>query len=189
MAGQPLKRKLVDELERRAARMSEEQGEPLSALDVIHDWVASGRTMKDLTAELGKAIGHNLQSSGVLTTWVHSQPGGKALLAQARELASHALVEETIDILDDAEDTKTGLMRAKLRAENNRWLAGKWNRKDYGEQPAQVAVTFDIGQLHIDAMRQRRIEQGDTTPTLALPAVEGQDYELLPAEPGGKGES
>jgi hypothetical protein len=74
-----------------------------------------------------------------------------------------------------------------MRAENNRWLASKWNRKDYGEQPQVQINQIDIGQLHIDAMRQRRIEIGDTTPSLALPAlaaVEGADYELMPAEPG-----
>jgi hypothetical protein len=186
LAGQPLKRKIVEELERRAQAMSEEQGEPVTALDVVHDWVAAGRTMIDLAADVGKSIGHNLASSGVLTTWVHSTPGGKAMMAQAREIAAHALAEETVQILEDADEDKSALLKARLRAENNRWLASKWNRRDYGETPQVQVNNFDIGQLHIDAMRQRRLETGDTTPTLALPAaVEGQDYEVLPTTTEG----
>lgn len=188
MAGMPLKRKLVAELERRAVGMTEEVGEPCGPLDVVHDWVAAGRTLKDLTIELGKAVGHNLSAStGILTTWVNSTPEGRAMLAQAREIAAHVLAEETQDILDEADEDKEALMKAKLRAENNRWLASKWNRPVYGEQTPQVALSFDIGQLHIDAMRQRRLETGDQTPSLAIP---GKDYEMLPAgepEPGGGG--
>jgi hypothetical protein len=192
MAGQPLKRKLIEELERRAAALAEETGEPCSPLDVIHDWVAAGRTMRDLTIELGRAVGHQLSaSSGILTTWVNGTPEGRAMLAQARQIAAHALAEETMDILEDADDDKLALLKAKLRAENNRWLAGKWNREAYGETP-QVQVNnnrFDIGQLHIDAMRQRRIETGDTTPTLALPAaIEGADYEVMPTQRVGSHE-
>lgn len=182
MAGQPLKRKIIEELDRRAIALSEERGEPLGALDVVHDWVAAGRTMKDLLFELGRAVGHRFtESNGMLTVWVNSTPEGRAMLAQARELAAHELAEETVDILDRADEDKSALMKAKLRAENNRWLASKWNRKDYGETPPTVALSFDIGQLHIDAMRQRRIEMGDVSPTLALPAPEGADYEILPA--------
>jgi hypothetical protein len=189
MAGQPLKRKLIEELERQAAEMSEEHGEPLGPLDVIHDWIAAGRTMRDLTIEVGKKVGHKLSaSSGILTTWVNSTPEGRAMLAQARKIAASALAEETVDILENADETKEALTKAKLRAENNRWLASKYDRETYGESAPQVALSFDIGQLHIDAMRQRRIETGDTTPTLALPAREGEDYEVLPpaAEPGNE---
>ena len=178
MAAQPLKRRLVEELEKRAAALSQERGEELTALDVVHDWVAAGRTMRDLSRELGKAIGRNLESSGVLTTWVHGQPGGRALMAQAREMAAHALAEETIEILEEADEEKSALLKARLRAENNRWLASKYNRRDYGETPPQLAVNLDFGSLHIDAMRQRRVEDGDTTPTLALPVPEAE-YELV----------
>jgi hypothetical protein len=184
MAGQPLKRKLIEELERRAALMTDEHGEPCGPLDVIHDWVAAGRTMRDLTIDVGKDVGHKLSaSSGILTTWVNSTPEGRAMLAQAREIAAHALAEETLDILEQADEDKNALTKAKLRAENNRWLASKYNRRDYGETPQVQINQYDIGQLHIDAMRQRRLETGDQTPSLSLPpAVEGQDYEVLPPE-------
>lgn len=180
MAGQPLKRRLIEELERRAVAASEEAGEPQGPLDVIHDWVASGGTMIDLTLDLAKRIGYTniSERSGILSAWVNSTPEGRATLAQAREIAAHRLAEETEDILDQADETKEALAKAKLRAENKRWLASKWNRAVYGENVPQVAVSFDIGQLHIDAMRQRRLETGDQSPTLAIP---GKDFEVLPA--------
>jgi hypothetical protein len=188
MAGMPLRRKLVAELERRAQAMADEIGEPAGPLDYLHDRIAAGASMRDITIELGAAVGHKLAAnSGIVTAWVNSTPEGRAMLAQARSLAAHALAEATIDILEEADEDKQALMKAKMRAENNRWLASKWNRKDYGEQPQVQINQIDIGQLHIDAMRQRRIEIGDTTPSLALPAlaaVEGADYELMPAEPG-----
>ncbi len=180
MAAQPLKRKLIAELERRALEMGVEREEEVTVFDYIYDWVSSGQTMKDLTLALGKAVGHNLAaSSGILTSWVNSTPDGQEMLRRARANAAHLLAEEAGEIIDNAEDSKLGLLRARLRVDQNRWLAGKWNRKDYGETPAQVAINFDVGQLHIDAMRQRRIEEGDSTPTLALPAAEGADYEMV----------
>lgn len=189
MAGQPLKRKLIAELERRAQAATEERGEPVTVFDYISEWVSGGQTMRDLTLALGRAVGHDLAaSSGILTTWVNGTPEGRQMLIDARANAAHVLAEETIDILDEADEDKQALQKAKLRAENHRWLAGKWNRKDYGEQPqVQINNHLDIGQLHIDAMRQRRIEEGDATPSLAIP---GRDYELLPAgepEPGAEG--
>lgn len=182
MAGRPLRTKLIEELERRAIELGVERGEELGPLDYIYDRVSSGTTMRDLTLEVGKACGHNLAaSSGILTNWVNSTPDGQEMLRRARANAAHILAEEAGDIIDEADDSKLGLMRAKLKVEQHRWLAGKWNRRDYGEQPqVQINNNLDIGQLHIDAMRQRRIEQGDSTPTLALPTAEGADYEVLP---------
>jgi hypothetical protein len=181
LAGHPIKRKLIKELERRAQAMADETGEVCGPLDVIHDWVASGGTLLDLTLDCGKKVGANLsERSSILSTWVNSTAEGRAMLSQAREIASHAMVEEAMDIVDSADETKEALAKAKLRAEQRQWLASKWNRQTYGETPQVQINQFDIGQLHIDAMRQRRIETGDTTPTLALPAaVEGQDYEVV----------
>jgi hypothetical protein len=191
MAGQPIRRKIVAELEKEAAALTEERGEPITVLDVVYEWVVTGRKVSELAIEMGKRCGLKLSvndGGGVLSAWVNKQEGGREMLAQARADAAHILAEEALEIVDDVDEEKSAIAKAKLRADQRQWLAAKWNRQAYGETAPQVAVQFDIGQLHIDAMRQRRLETGDHTPSLALP---GRDYEVLPAgesaDPGGGG--
>jgi hypothetical protein len=168
MAGQPIRRKLVAQLEREAAALSEERGEQLSVLDVVFERVSGGEKMGNIGLELAKKCDLKisfLTASSVLSAWVNKQDGGREMLAQARAEAAHA---------DDVSEDKQAIAKAKLQSDNRQWLASKWNRKAYG-QDAQIAVnTYNLGALHIDALRQRRIE--DSTPAAA---IEGQDYEVL----------
>lgn len=186
MAGQPVKRQIIAELERRAALQSTE-AEPFTALDYIHDYIAAGSTMLALADELGKALKRNV-SAGVITTWAHSTPEGRALLAQARALAAHSFAEEALQIVDDADEEKSALLKARLRAEQRMRLASKWNRKDYGDEPlVALNQTLNMGQMHLDALRQRSIE-AKAVPVLP-PAAEGADYELVTDEPASEGAS
>jgi hypothetical protein len=177
MAGQPIRRKLVAQLEREAAALSEERGEQLSVLDVVFERVSGGEKMGNIGLELAKKCDLKisfLTASSVLSAWVNKQDGGREMLAQARAEAAHALAEESVELADDVSEDKQAIAKAKLQSDNRQWLASKWNRKAYG-QDAQIAVnTYNLGALHIDALRQRRIE--DSTPAAA---IEGQDYEVL----------
>jgi hypothetical protein len=176
LSGQPVKRLIVAELERRAALQATPQ-EPFSALDYIHDYIAAGSTMMALADELGTAMKRRV-NAGVITTWVHRTPEGRATLAQARALAAHSFAEEALQIVDDADEDKTALLKARLRAEQRMQLASKWNRSVYGVEAPQVNVALNLGALQIDALRQRQIEL-KAVPMLA-PASEGADYEIVP---------
>jgi hypothetical protein len=181
MAGQPIKRALVAQLEKQAAESSEDRGEALTALDVVYEWVAAGRKTKELVQALAKAAGVRVSENAggsILTTWVHGQDGGREMMDRARGDAAHALAQEALEIVDEADEDKTALNKAKLQADQRNWLASRWNRKAYGQDTASIALNLDLGGLHIDALRQRKLE--DAVPQ---PAVEGEDYEVLPALP------
>lgn len=177
MAGQPVKRRIIAELERRAKAASTPEA-ALTALDIIHDYIAAGATMRDLTRDLAKVLGENV-SDGVLTTWVHSTPGGRAMLAQARALAAHAMAEESLEIVDDADEEKSALNKAKLRADQRMRLAAAWNRKDYGQDQQAISVTINNGQEHLEALRHRQVQ--NATPKMLPPAE--ADFEIVSDEP------
>ncbi len=175
MPGSPMKRQIILELERRAVAASTPE-EPMTALDVVHDFVAAGQTLRDLAGDIGTRLKRNDISAGVLGAWIHKQEGGSAMLEQARKLAAHGMADEALEIVDQVDEDKSAIAKAKLRAEQRMKMAAAYNRRDFGSDGPSVAVTFDMGQLHIDAMRQRMVT---AVVTPALPVVEGADYEII----------
>lgn len=172
MAGQPIKRALIAELERRGKL----EDPPLSGLDYVCEWVAGGQTMRDLVRDVNVTTKLDLNlDTTLLSSYVNATKEGKQKMIQARAAAAHILAEQGMEILDDADEDRDAIAKAKGRAEYRRWLAGAWNREAYGQQQAQVSVNVNLAQLHIDAMRKREI------PVVApQPALEaGADYEVL----------
>lgn len=179
MAGRPMRRRMLIELDRRAQeyRNEHELGAEFTSLDYVCEWVAGGATMRDLirdmntTAELGMDVG-----SGLLSSWVNSSKEGKVKMAEARAIASHILAEDGMDILDEADEDRDALTKAKARSDYRRWLASVWNPKQYGNQQPQLAVNVNLAQLHIEAMRKREIPTVASVPVLP---PNGPDYEVV----------
>ena len=72
----------------------------------------------------------------------------------ARLLAAHNLVEDGMEIIDDADtESNAGVTKAKERANYRKWLAGVRNRKDYGEASKGPVIALNINALHLDALK------------------------------------
>ncbi|MFL9934245.1 helix-turn-helix domain-containing protein [Paraburkholderia sp. RL18-103-BIB-C] len=106
-----------------------------------------GRTQSEIAAELGVM-------RTTVTRWLNAHSERKQALADSRAHAAHGLAEGLVAIADDAANAGSAheVQAAKLRIETRRWLAGVWNRAEYGERQAGVVV--NIGTLHLDALRQ-----------------------------------
>jgi hypothetical protein len=171
-----MKRRMVAELERRAAELHTLE-DPVTALDVVATWIAGGGTMRALAADLSEKLGQPV-SYGVLSAWANKTEEGKAALVAAREIDAHNLVEEGQEILDDlagTEVTREEINLAKARSEVRLWRASRYNRRQFGADVPQVNVGLSINGQHLEALRIRAVE-AKAAPLIAPPGV---DYETV----------
>lgn len=171
IAGSPLKRSMIVELTRRAA----EAGEGAAPEDVVCALVASGETLIEVARRLEQDTGLPI-SPGIVGAWMNADPKRKAALAEARKQSAPILAEQAMEILDDVDEDRDAIAKAKAQADLRTWLASKYDRQTFGNDAAQVNVQLNLGQLHLDALRQRAAITATTAPMLP-PA--GPDYETV----------
>lgn len=176
MAGQPKTYRVRKAL---AARAVSELGVGASIWEYAVLWISSGRTLRNLADALGsptldhegnilleaevpdgvsrETVRRIVHDSG-LTSLAGDPAGPEAAveqaLARAREIGASGVAEEAGSILDNVREDRDALTKAKGQADFRVWLAGVWNRREYGKQ-AQLSVTHDVGALHLTAMRER----------------------------------
>lgn len=125
--------------------------------DYIYGRVADGATLKQLAEELGI-------SRPILSGWCNHTSRRDAYVSARREAAlAHA--EEGLAIVDSA--TPETASAAKLRSDYRKYLAAKLDPRTWGDPKA--AVTIDLGQLHLEAVKQIQAEQREQS----LSASEG----------------
>jgi hypothetical protein len=74
-------------------------------------------------------------------------------LARARGRGAFAIAENTVAIADEPVLDNVGAARNRTRISARQWLAGKWNRAEFGEQSQAVNVAISLNTLSLDAMR------------------------------------
>jgi hypothetical protein len=161
MAGQPITTKFIADID---ARGGEEW---------LFGMIADGQTVKKIMEENFPDL-----SRAMFYRYVYA--GGDerdARFKLARKIGAGMMIEDALDILDNADtNTKGGAAKAKAQAEFRRWLAGKLNREEYGDDNALPAGTvINIGTLHLDALRSEGSPDNQLIPDgecIALPAGE-----------------
>ena len=123
----------------------------MGGLEVILDRVADGETVTAIARDLGV-------SRAMLGNWLnHERRVEQYALAKRR--AAGALVEQSLDIVDEADPSTVQV--AKLRADTRRWIASKLDRESWGEDKGPT-VAIQINDLHLGALRQGgRVLEGD----------------------------
>lgn len=189
MAGRPLRRAMLIELEKRAAEM----GEGITPIDVLCEYIAAGtdedgtlHTISELARDLTESAGVTI-SPGVIGSWANSTKEFKAKLDAARALAAHVLAESSIGVIEElkgTEVTREEVALAKARSDTRQWLASKWNRPAYGADVAQVNVEVNMPGQHLAALQRRQQIKAETQKQ--LPPAEA-DFEVI-TEPVGEGD-
>lgn len=134
--------------------------------EVVLDAVASAMPM----ANICKATG---LSKNAIIRWLESTPERAEAFARARAAAAHIYATDVVDIADEAdEENPIAIQKAKLRINSRQWLAERWNRKDYGQAKAEVAIS--ITGLHFEALRARTVADDvvDVTPKAIEPPTD-----------------
>ena len=155
MAGQPYLRKL--------SKWIEQQGGDEYILDQIADGVPVGRVASAITVP-----GYTRPvSRPMLYKWRDS--GGEERVqgwALAIEASGDSHAEDAGTVLTDLPEgfDKEALGQARAISSYKQWIAGKLNKR-YSEQKDSVRVELNVGELHLDALRQAghmdRIEDAD----------------------------
>jgi len=103
-------------------------------MDVIYYRITEGESL----SELAKAWE---VPYGKLSRWLYDDEGRSVRFAQALEARAHALAEEAIKIVDEVDIyIPASIQAAKLQAETRLKVAGKWDRKRYGDEKAAASI-------------------------------------------------
>ena len=111
---------------------------------LVFSRVANGETLTAIARDLGV-------SRPLLSDWANDAQRRDAYI-RARQMAADALVDESIEIVDEA-DPQT-VQVARLRADTRRWIAGKLHREQWGEREGPT-VAIQINNLHSGSLRHR----------------------------------
>ena len=87
-------------------------------------------------------------------TTLYKDPEAKALLQSAKKERSNTLAEQCLDIVDNVDPSPNEISKAREQASVRKWLASCENPETYGQK--QSAVTINIGDLHLDALRNAK---------------------------------
>lgn len=159
MAGQPRRRALIGEIEKRTRATFEDDADK-GHLDYLLDWLESGKTFLALTHSVNKSLkytGENQISHGTVSRYFNTlAPDAGDRIKTARAGGAFAMADSTADIADEDVSSTEQAARARNRIGSRQWLAEKFNREALG-QPKQgaVNVSVSVGGLHLDALRVR----------------------------------
>ena len=130
MAGRPVRRNMLQRIEAAGGD------------DWLLEQVAAGRTLASIAEDVGI-------TRPKLNAYLREEARRDSYV-RAQEQAASALVDQSLAIVDAAEPQTVQV--AKLRADTRRWIAGKLDRTQWGEQQGPL-VNIDLGQLHLEALR------------------------------------
>lgn len=182
MAGKPLKRALITELER-LTREWDEEG-TATPLDFAIDWIESGNTLSQLARQMNKTLGLKPPreiSRSMLGRYLETiAPDAEEQMRAARRRGAHGLIDQSIDIADDAND-KDSAAAARVQVGVRQWTAERWNKDELGGQQKGMQVQVNIGALHHAALvaREKAGEESAALPDVAARASHQSDAKSL----------
>lgn len=130
----------------------------------LRDEAELGQTVLAMMAE-GKQFARICEATGLskraILAWLDEDPERAEAASRARTRAAHSLVDEAVQIADEADADHPGeLAKAKLRVQVRHWTAERWGRKDYGAPNNKAEVTINLHAMHLDALRTRSAGNG-----------------------------
>ena len=156
MAGRPMKRKVLAELEKRGGKQ------------YFQEYILSGGTISKLAKEFDI-------SRGYMHTLLTKHEVYADALDEVREQAADAHAEAGFDIMKrlrsdrklereqadpgskTAEISPIDVAIAKEEVAVHKFIAQSWNKNRYGSTANQTQVTLSVGDMHLDALRKIKV--------------------------------
>ena len=132
MAGTPIKRKLIADIEKSGG------------FEYILSTIVDGGSIQDLASSFGV-------SRKFLSEFLNKDPEQKIALKQARKMKAETLADQALQLVDAVEENPNAISKAREQASIRKWLAGVHDPDTYGQK--QANVTINVGDLHLDALR------------------------------------
>lgn len=140
MAGRALKKRLLAQIA------------DLGGPEYVRDFIAAGGTILDLANELGC-------SRTYLSRHLNAHEDYRPMIEEARREQADTLAEEALQIADNLADgtvTREDIAVAKERIDVRKWLATVNHPDRYQVNKNTPAITLNINQLHLDALKKHR---------------------------------
>ena len=147
---------------------------------VIFDRIADGETITAICRTYSV-------SRRMIYNWIHAggedrEHGWKL----AKELSAEAHAEKAGEVLEDVAGgiiTTADVSLAGKRSAYHQWLAGKRNRKEFGEDAGKVNVQVNVlADLHLDALRKAGSMSTNSLPSPNTESIEEAEVlAVLPA--------
>jgi hypothetical protein len=169
MPGSPKKAAMLAELERRTRTEFPDEADA-THLDYVCRWQAEGKLAIGLARELG--VSWELLRDYLYRKFGHENTATK--LSRAREAGAYILVEESLELADEA--TEDNVQVKRLQVQTTQWVAEKWNARELGSKQ-QAGTVINIGTLMLDALRQPPPPN-----PFAIASVIVEDAQLVSAE-------
>ena len=105
-------------------------------IDEIVEDILEGRTFRYMAAKYGCAL-------GTLHSYVNRDEHS-ARVRNALEISASSYADKAEEVLQQAENDRGELMRARELAQHYRWKAGKRNPKKYGDRVQSEVINKNI---------------------------------------------
>ena len=105
--------------------------------------------LKNMPPEVGP------MSTGVFYEWLKETPERAGKWQMVQEIQGSNWAEQGLEIVDEAEPENVQV--ARLRAEYRRWMAERFNRKQFGKPEIAATVGITIGDEFLESLK--KVEQ------------------------------
>jgi hypothetical protein len=116
----------------------------------MHEYDVFNHQADGLTVE--NSIRFWKTSKRIWYKWINETPERQEKYKDARRQYAHSLAEETLSIADGTIDPAEANI-SKMRIDTRKWLAGKIDPDSWGDKNHQAAITINIQDQHLEALR------------------------------------
>jgi len=115
--------------------------------------------------------------TGVFYAWLKATPERIAKWRIVQEIQGSNWAEEGLEIVDEC-DEPSSVHGARLRSEYRRWMAERFNRKDFGKPELAAVVGITIGDEFLSSLK--KVEEWAQE---KAKEVQEADFEVVVEEP------
>jgi transcriptional regulator with XRE-family HTH domain len=145
MPGRKMEKRLLTDIGARATKIG------VTGPLYIHDWIADGRTLKELADELNC-------SRSFLSRILNGNPDYREALQAGRKEQAEKMAEDSLDLVDSLahkdELTTQDVSLAKERVSVRKWLSAMNSPERFAH--TQQNLTVNIGELHLSALKKAK---------------------------------